>query len=146
MKRCLQRHDELGVNWGKALPLPRIDTANMPEVRELESKNLHNQMWTFTSNCETSLLDTIFRGNSPFDDGGKLEVIDGFSEGAEIPHLPDASQEFASGLDFDLMRLTQELQANSKKIINSHPYSAKALAPFSFFSIDLYLPTQKKTI
>jgi Mn-containing catalase len=107
--------EALGINWGKALPVPRIDTANMPEVRELESKNLHNQMWTFTSNCETSLVDTIFRGDSPFDDGGKLEVIDGFPEGAEIPHLPDAPQEFASGLDFDLMRLTQEVQANSKK-------------------------------
>jgi Mn-containing catalase len=107
--------ETLGVNWGKALPVPRIDTSNMPEVRELESKNLHNQMWTFTNKGETSLLDTIFSGDSPFDDGGKLEVIEGFPEGAGIPNLPDAPQEFASGLDSDLMRLTRDLQTISKK-------------------------------
>src|ERR671913_412677 len=65
--------ETLGVNWGKSLPVPRIDTSGMPEVRDLESKNLHNQMWTFTNKGETSLLDTIFRGDSPFDDGGTLE-------------------------------------------------------------------------
>jgi len=116
--------EALGVSWGKALPIPRIDTSGMPEVKELESKNLHNQMWTFTNKGETSLLDTIFRGDSPFDDGGTLEVIEGFPEGSEIPKLPDAPQEFASGLDSELMRLTQELQTVSKrKIIDSGPYS-----------------------
>ena len=39
----------------------------MPEVRDLESKNLHNQMWTFTNKGEESLLDKIFKGDSPFD-------------------------------------------------------------------------------
>jgi Mn-containing catalase len=107
--------EALGVSWGKALPIPRIDTSNMPEVKELESRNLHNQMWTFTNKGETSLLDTIFRGDSPFDDGGTLEVIEGFPEGSEIPKLPDAPQEFASGLDSELMRLTQEMQMMSKR-------------------------------
>ena len=62
--------ETLGVNWGKSLPVPRLDTSNMPEVRDLESKNLHNQMWTFTNKGEESLLDKIFKGDSPFDDGG----------------------------------------------------------------------------
>jgi Mn-containing catalase len=100
----------VGVNWGKALPIPRIDTSAMPEVKDLERKNLHNQMWTFTNKGETSLIDKIFKGDSPFDDGGTLEVIEGFPEGADIPFLPDAPQEFASGLDADLKRLTQEMQ------------------------------------
>src|SRR5215210_2421616 len=107
--------ETLGVNWGKALPIPRLDTSGMPEVKDLESKNLHNKMWTFTNNGETSMLDRIFKGDSPFDDGGKLEVIEGFPEGHEIPKLPDAPQEFASGLDSDLMRLTQQLQNISIK-------------------------------
>ena len=64
--------ETLGVNWGKALPIPRIDTSGMPEVRDLESKNLHNQMWTFTNKGETSEIGKIFKGDSPFDDGGKL--------------------------------------------------------------------------
>jgi Mn-containing catalase len=39
----------------------------MTEVKELERRNLHNQMWTFTN--ETSGLAQIFNGSSPFDDG-----------------------------------------------------------------------------
>jgi Mn-containing catalase len=100
----------LGVNWGKSLPVPRIDTSNMPEVRELESRNLHNQMWTFSNAGESSMLDKIFKGDSPFDDGGKLEVIDGFPEGSEIPNMPEAPQEFSPGLDADLKQLAKNLK------------------------------------
>jgi len=35
-------------------------------------------MWTFTN--ESSELAYIFKGSSPFDDGGELEVIDGHPE------------------------------------------------------------------
>jgi Mn-containing catalase len=107
--------ETLGVDWGKSLPVPKFDTSKMPEVKDLERKNLHNQMWTFTNKGETSLLDKIFKGDSPFDDGGTLEVIEGFPEGVDIPNLPDAPQEFSSGLDSELMKLTQELQTISKK-------------------------------
>ena len=70
----------------KALPIPRIDTAGMKEVRELERLNLHNQMWTFTNKGEPSGLAQIFKGSSPFDDGGELKVIEGHPEG-ETYHL-----------------------------------------------------------
>jgi Mn-containing catalase len=101
--------ETLGVNWGKSLPVPRIDTSNMPEVKDLENKNLHNQMWTFANKGEISLLDKIFKGDSPFDDGGTLEVIEGFPEGAEIPIMPEAPQEFSPGLDAELMKLAKKL-------------------------------------
>src|ERR687890_729969 len=97
--------ETLGVNWGKALPVPRFDTTGMPEVKDLERRNLHNQMWTFTNKGETSLLNKIFKGDSPFDDGGKLEVIEGFPEGANIPFFPEAPQEFAPGLDSELKKI-----------------------------------------
>jgi Mn-containing catalase len=98
--------ETMGVNWGKALPIPRIDTSGMPEVRDLERKNLHNQMWTFTNKGETSEIGKIFKGDSPFDDGsGKLEVIEGFPEGANVPFFPEAPQEFAPGLDSELKRI-----------------------------------------
>src|ERR687885_1042670 len=100
--------ETLGVNWNKALPVPKLDTSGMPEVKELESINLHNQQWTFTD--ESSGLSKIFNGSSPFDDGGELEAIDGVPEGAPIPNLPDAPQEFASGLDEELNTLTQQIQ------------------------------------
>jgi Mn-containing catalase len=102
--------ETLGVQWNKALPIPRIDTSGMKEVKELERKNLHNQMWTFTNNKnEISGLADIFKGSSPFDDGGELEVLDGHPEGANIPFMPDAPQEFASGLDAE-RKLAQQVQ------------------------------------
>jgi Mn-containing catalase len=100
--------ETLGVNWNKTLPIPKLDTSSMPEVKELESRNLHNQQWTFTE--ESSGLSKIFNGSSPFGDGGDLEAIEGIPQGAAIPNLPDAPQEFASGLDGDLKRLTQQIQ------------------------------------
>jgi Mn-containing catalase len=103
--------ETLGVNWNKTLPIPKLDTSSMPEVKELESRNLHNQQWTFTNpNSESSGLSKIFNGSSPFGDGGELEAIEGVPQGAAIPNLPDAPQEFASGLDGELKRLTQQIQ------------------------------------
>jgi Mn-containing catalase len=100
----------LGVQWNKALPIPRIDTSGMKEVKELERKNLHNQMWTFTNNKnDISGLADIFKGSSPFDDGGELEVLDDHPEGANILFMPDAPQEFASGLDAE-RKLAQQVQ------------------------------------
>ena len=107
--------ETLGVQWNKALPIPRIDTAGMKEVRELERLNLHNQMWTFTNKGEPSGLAQIFKGSSPFDDGGELEVIEGHPEGANIPFMPDAPQEFASGLDTDLRKLAQQVQNSERE-------------------------------
>jgi len=106
--------ETLGVNWGQALPIPKVDTSKMPEVKSLEQNNLHNQMWTFTDD-EDSGLANIFNGSSPFNDGEELEVIDGHPEGAAIPNLPDAQQEFSSGLDTELKKLTQQLQQHQKR-------------------------------
>jgi Mn-containing catalase len=39
----------LGVVWAKTMPIPKIETSFMPEVREMEKKNLHNQIWTFSN-------------------------------------------------------------------------------------------------
>jgi Mn-containing catalase len=57
--------ESLGVIWGKSLPVPRIETNGMPEVKYLERKNLHNQMWTFTNNGEKSEIGKIFKGDHP---------------------------------------------------------------------------------
>lgn len=101
--------ETLGVSWGKALPVPRIETDNMPEVKKLENKNLHNIMWTFTNNGEPNGMAKIFKGESPFDDGGTLEVIDGCPDGADIPTFPDAPQEFSPGLDKELKKMAQQI-------------------------------------
>jgi Mn-containing catalase len=118
MKRYLRKPLEtLGVSWGKALPVPRIETDNMPEVKGLESKNLHNIMWTFTNNGEPNGMAKIFKGESPFDDGGTLEVINGYPEGADIPMFPEAPQEFSPGLDKELKKMAQQIPVTQKKKI-----------------------------
>ena len=66
-------------------------------------------MWTFTN--ESSGLADIFKGSSPFEDGGELEVIDGHPEGPNIPFMLYAPQEFASGLDSELRKLIQQVAA-----------------------------------
>jgi Mn-containing catalase len=98
--------ETLGINWNKTLPVPKVDTSKMPEVKELENRNLHNQQWTFTS--EDSGLSKIFNGSSPFGDG-EIETLDGHPEGAAIPNIPDAPQEFASGFDPVLKKQVDEI-------------------------------------
>ena len=88
--------ESLGVDWDKTLPVPKTDSAKMPEVKKLEDKNLHNQQWTFSN--EATGLSEIFNGSSPFGDG-KVEALDGLPEGFEIPQMPEARQEYAPGLD-----------------------------------------------
>lgn len=102
--------ETLGVSWGKALPVPRINTDNMPEVKELEGKNLHNTMWTFANNGEPNGMAKIFKGDSPFDDGGTLEVLEGFPEGVDTPLFPESPQEFSPGLDTELKKMVQQTQ------------------------------------
>jgi Mn-containing catalase len=54
-------------------------------------------------------MANIFKGESPFDDGGTLEVIDGFPEGSDIPMFPEAPQEFSPGLDTGLKKMAAQL-------------------------------------
>lgn len=103
--------ETLGVNWNKTLPVPKVDTSKMPEVRELEELNLHNQQWTMTN--EESGLSLIFNGDSPFKDG-QVETLDGLPEGGAIPSLPDAPQEFAPGLDTELKSKVEDIMKSTK--------------------------------
>jgi len=98
--------ETLGVDWNKTLPVPKIDTSKMPEVKELEELNLHNQQWTMTN--EQSGLSQIFKGESPFKDG-QVETLDGIPEGAPIPNMPEAPQEFSPGLDEELKSKVKDL-------------------------------------
>ena len=101
----------LGVKWGNVLPVPKIDTAKMPEVKELEKKNMHNQQWTF---AKDSQMAKIFKGPSPFGDG-ELETLDGLPEGFEVPHLPMRPEEFSPGLDAALLEKVSGMTGKQSK-------------------------------
>lgn len=111
----------LGVNWGNVLPVPKVDTSKMPEVRELESRNLHNQQWTFAS--DSSEMAEIFKGASPFGDG-ELETIDGSPEGFDIPQMPERPEEFSPGLDAILKAKAKAMQGGSAKNARSRVAAA----------------------
>ena len=59
-----------------------------------------------------SLLDKIFKGDSPFDDGGTLEVIEGFPEGVEIPSMPEVSTRIFSWLGCRPNEIGKEIMKN----------------------------------
>lgn len=87
----------MGVKWSDQIfAIPQFDYSKLPEVKELMQTNLHNQQWSFTNS--PSQMSKIFNGESPFGKGETLEAIDGFPEGFEVPQLPEATQEFSSGL------------------------------------------------
>lgn len=92
--------ETLGVSWGKVLPVPKVDTTKMPEVKALEKRNLHNQQWTFAS--DKSEMGKIFKGASPFGDG-ELEILEGAPDGFDIPKFPERPEEFSPGLDAELL-------------------------------------------
>jgi Mn-containing catalase len=102
----------LGVNWGRVLPVPKINTAGMPEVQELERRNLHNQQWTFAK--EGSEMAKIFTGPSPFGDG-ELETLEGAPDGFELPQLPERAEEFAPGLDKELLGQVGRITTSTSK-------------------------------
>jgi Mn-containing catalase len=91
--------ESLGVNWGKAFPVPKADSSKMPEVKELEKRNLHNRQWSFSN--DKSELAKIFNGPSPFGDG-QVEALDGMPGGFVIPEAPEAPQEYAPGLNGEI--------------------------------------------
>jgi Mn-containing catalase len=96
--------ESLGVDWGQTLPVPKADSSKMPEVRELEKRNLHNQQWTFSN--DPSGLGEVFKGESPFGDG-ELEALDGLPQGFDIPQAPEAPQEYSPGLDKVLKQMSE---------------------------------------
>ena len=107
--------ESLGVSWDKTFPVPKTDSSKMPEVQELEKRNLHNQQWTFTN--DKSGLGDIFNGESPFGDG-EVEALDGLPEGFDIPQMPEAPQEYSPGLDSELKQKAESKQSDDSTFSN----------------------------
>jgi Mn-containing catalase len=93
------------------MPIPKVETSFMPEVKEMEKKNLHNQIWTFSN--EPSEVSKIFTGDSPF---GELETINGSPYGFKMVQMPEAPQEFAPGLDKALIQYCMRILSSSQDI------------------------------
>ena len=95
----------LGVNWGSVLPIPKTNAERFPEVKRLLDRNLQSIQYTFSAD-DQSQADKLFRGASPSNDGTEL-TTDVMPDGVPITIAPERREEFAPGLDKDLLALIQ---------------------------------------
>jgi Mn-containing catalase len=97
--------ETLGVNWGAALPIPKTNAEQYPEVKKLLDQGLHNLQYTFNTDNE-SQADKLFRGASPSNDGAELKTAI-MHDGVPIEIAPERREEFSPGLDAELLQMIQ---------------------------------------
>ncbi len=99
--------ETLGVDWSKALPIPKFDSSQFPEVKVLLDAGIHREQYHFR--LDSSEMDKIYSGSSPFNDGTELTTLKEPRESYPIPFAPERPEEFAPGLDPDLQKLADAL-------------------------------------
>lgn len=97
--------ESLGVNWGAALPIPKTNAEQFPEVKKLLDQGLHNVQYTFSAD-NLSEAGKVFRGASPSDPSQQLRT-EKAPEGSPMEISPERPEEFAPGLDAELLELIQ---------------------------------------
>ena len=95
--------ETLGVDWGRALPIPNFDATKYPEVKELMDEGAHLKQHHFR--LDGSEMGSIFRGTAPGTDDEELETTDEAPEGFDVMPLPERPEEFSPGLTPELMEL-----------------------------------------
>jgi Mn-containing catalase len=97
--------ETLGVNWGAALPIPKTNAEQFPEVKNLLDMGLQSIQYTFSADDE-SQADKLYRGASPSNDGTELSTAV-MPEGFPMTIAPERREEFSPGLDKELLALIQ---------------------------------------
>lgn len=107
--------ETLGVDWNKALPIPKFDSTKFPEVKRLMDAGIHREQYTFR--LDGSEMEKIFTGSAPMNDGTDLVTLKEPRESFPIPAMPERPEEFAPGLDPELQELADALDNLKQKII-----------------------------
>lgn len=118
--------ETLGVDWKKALPIPKFDSSKFPEVKKLLDAGIHREQYHFR--LDSSEMDKIFTGSAPMNDGTELVTRKEPRESYPIPQMPERPEEFAPGLDPELQELADALnnfKQNIKAAKNSSVSSKK---------------------
>ena len=97
--------EKLGVNWGAALPIPKTNAERFPEVKKLLDLGLQSNQYTFSAD-DQSEADKIYRGTAPATPTGATEHR-AMPEGFPMDIAVERPEEFAPGLDPDLLKLVQ---------------------------------------
>ena len=96
--------ETLGVKWGTVLPIPKTSAERFPEVKRLLDLGLQNKQYTFSAD-NLSEAGKILQGASPSRDGGTLSTETGPPDGEPIGIAPPRPEEFAPGVDGELLEL-----------------------------------------
>jgi Mn-containing catalase len=106
--------ETLGVNWSKALPIPKFDSSKFPEVKRLLDAGIHREQYHFR--LDSSEMGKIFTGSAPMNDGTELVTLNEPRESYPIPVAAERPEEFAPGLDRELQELADALTEFKKNI------------------------------
>ncbi|KRC47109.1 catalase [Leifsonia sp. Root227] len=98
--------ETLGVDWNKLLPIPKTNAERFPEVKKLTDLGLQSKQYTFDL-AGQSEAGKIFRGLSPSKDGTNLDASEQAPEGVPSVIATERFEEFAPGLDPELLKLIQ---------------------------------------
>jgi Mn-containing catalase len=99
--------ETLGIDWGKALPIPKFDSSQFPEVKKLIDAGINREQYTFR--LDGSEMGKIFQGSAPANDGTELVTLTEPRESFAIPLAPERPEEFAPGLDPEMQSLADAL-------------------------------------
>lgn len=108
--------ETLGVDWSKALPVPKFDSTKFPEVKKLLDAGIHREQYTFR--LDGSEMEKIFNGSAPFNDGTELVTMKEPRESYPIPLAPERPEEFAPGLDPELQEMADALTEFKENMMN----------------------------
>jgi Mn-containing catalase len=108
--------ETLGVDWNKALPVPKFDSTKFPEVKRLLDAGIHREQYTFR--LDGSEMEKIFSGSAPMNDGTDLITLKEPRENFPIPSAPERPEEFSPGLDPELQELADALTEFKKNMVS----------------------------
>lgn len=98
--------ETLGVNWKSLLPIPKTNAESFPEVKELLDLGLQSKQYSFDLDGKSE-AGKIYQGASPSNDGTDLDASEQAPTGVPSVIAAERLEEFAPGLDKDLMALIQ---------------------------------------
>jgi Mn-containing catalase len=116
--------ETLGIDWNKALPIPKFDSSKFPEVKKLLDAGIHREQYHFR--LDSSEMEKIFTGSAPMNDGTDLVTLKEPRESYPIPVMPERPEEFAPGLDPELQELADALTAFKENLIASKSTSGSS--------------------
>jgi len=88
------------------LPIPKTNAEAFPEVKKLTDQGLQSIQYTFDLENKSQAAK-LYRGASPSNDGTQLSTAQMPAGGMPITIAPERREEFAPGLDAELLSLIQ---------------------------------------